>query len=70
MEYTYHIKRDAAWLCKADLGRPLARFYKMDGYITFSQAHRSKLENCCKDCIKRYYEIVSKLDIPIMFEVK
>ena len=69
MAYQYHIKRDGAWLCKADIGGHKF-FYKHESHIEFSEAHRTDLEktHCCEKCIKRYYEIVSTMNPQIIIE--
>ena len=63
----YHIKRDGAWLCKLDIQWPKL-FIKLDGAISFSQAHKVNLEYCCPDCRKKYYDIISKLKTPIIIK--
>lgn len=64
----YHIKRDAAFLCKQDIckyGKSFIKLFKPN-HISFSQAHKTKLDTCCPDCTKRYYEILDKLKNPII----
>ena len=58
---SYHIKRDGGFMCgqKIDNMNP-----KWDG-ISFKVAHTSKLEHCCNKCKKRYFEVVSKLNIVV-----
>ena len=61
----YHIKRDGGYLCKPG---PLFRkqIDRGGAFITFSQAHKMELHGCCQACTKKYYEIVSKLDTPVV----
>ena len=59
----YHIKRDGQYLCKAKIRRNGSI---LTYHIKFAEAHKSELKECCEDCKKRYYEIVSKLKEPII----
>jgi hypothetical protein len=63
----YHIKRDGAFLCKEKI-RTKGFFINKNNSISFSDAHKcvDLKYNCCGSCIKRYYEIVSKLKNPII----
>jgi hypothetical protein len=62
----YHIKRDGAFLCKEKI-RTKGLFMNKYNCISFSDAHqRVDLNTCCEGCVKRYYEIVSKLKNPII----
>ena len=56
-----HIKRDGGFLCNQKKSKYNWRF------ITFSKAHKTILtDSFCKDCVKRYYDIVGNMKNPII----
>lgn len=59
-----HIKRDGEFLCKKDRNGKL--YEKHPRYVKFSHAHKISIKGFCKDCQKRYYEIVDKMKKPIV----
>jgi hypothetical protein len=61
----YHIKRDGAYLCKEKITNKRYWSNKYN-FIPFSSAHANPLKGCCKGCKKRYFEILSKLENPII----
>ena len=67
---SYHIRRDGAWLCKKDITRSKTILKHLnERHVTFADAHKmGNLKYCCKDCLKRYYEIVSNMDNPIIIK--
>ena len=65
----YHIKRDGNFLCiRGDKRRK--RWTKGDNFASFSHAHNISQKHlkrsACSDCVKRYYDIVSKMNPPII----
>ena len=61
----FHIKRDGGNLCGNTY-----KGYKAYSSVPFSFAHKLNLNNpnvgCCEKCLKRYYEIISKMKILII----
>lgn len=58
-----HIRRDGGFICIKGTGE-MSWFYQYDRHIKFSEAHKVKeLQDVvtCKDCVKRYYEILAKM---------